>query len=97
MFKRKRRAELTKILEEAIKLTIPGVLICQEEGSSKIDTSILKKKVLAPLELSILADYISYQKKYEEKEREKHLSAILEQMPAEKECRVLILPKTHFS
>lgn len=96
MLQKKETGELTKILEEGIKLTIPGVLICQEEGSSKIDTSILKKKVLAPLELSILADYISYQKKYEEKEREKHLSAILEQMPAEKECRVLILPKITF-
>lgn len=96
MLQKKEAGELTKVLEEAIKLTIPGVLICQEEGSSKIDTSILKKKVLAPLELSILADYISYQKKYEEKEREKNLFAILEQMPVEKECRVLILPKITF-
>lgn len=33
MLQKKEAGELTKILEEAIKLTIPGVLICQEEGS----------------------------------------------------------------
>lgn len=98
MLQKKEAGELTKILEEAIKLTMPGVLMYQEEGISKIEASVLKKKVLAPLELSILADYISYQKEYEEKEREKHLSAILEQIRAVlKDAPILLLdePDNH--
>ena len=98
MLQKKEAGELTKVLEEAIKLTMPGVLMYQEEGISKIEASVLKKKVLAPLELSMLADYLCYQKEYEEKEREKHLSAILEQIRAVlKDAPILLLdePDNH--